>query len=280
MSHDYTKLIKEVDHIYSGSEGAFWELLAGRFLHIGGWNSSVDLASKACIKPHMIGVDLCSNSGESSRFLVRNHGVRKMHAVDMCRPAVERGRKMNEEEGFHPDQIINVQADVTKGLPMFANETFDFVWSEDAWCYVPDKGALIKSAERILKPGGLIAFTDWILGPTPMSEHEYVNFLKFMTFPNQETVESYVQKMSDVGITILHAHDTERFTPWAKLCIDMMEKQLQGDVLRIFGNNYNEYDQTIKSFYTMLKLSDLETSTRNNNCYISWLVRKGAEPHE
>eukprot|EP01084_Bolivina_argentea_P274764 468414_1 len=204
----------------------------------------------------MIGVDLCSNSGEASRFLVRNRGVRKMHAVDMCRPAVERGRKRNEEEGFHPDQILNVQADVTKGLPMFANETFDFAWGEDAWCYVPDKGALIKSAERILKPGGLIAFTDWILGPTPMSEQEYADWLKFMTFPNCETVGSYAQKMSDAGFTILHAHCTERFTPCTKLYIDMMEKQMQGDALRIFGNNYNEYERTVKDFYTMLKLSE------------------------
>eukprot|EP01083_Nonionella_stella_P202448 739600_1 len=95
MSEDYTKLIQKVDRIYGSSEGALWELIMGRFIHIGGWYSSVDLASKAGIKPNMIGVDLCSNSGEASRFLVRNRGVRKMHAVDMCRPAVERGRKMN-----------------------------------------------------------------------------------------------------------------------------------------------------------------------------------------
>eukprot|EP01083_Nonionella_stella_P317157 1153383_1 len=255
MSKDYTKLIQEVDHIYNSCEGDFWELIMGRFIHTGGWYSSVDLASKAGIKPNMTGVDLCSNSGEAARFLVRNRGVRKMYAVDLSKTAVERGQKRSREDGFGDDQIICVQADVTKGLPMFQNETFDFVWGEDAWCYVPDKGALIQSAMRILKPGGLIAFTDWILGPTPMTEEELADWLKFMTFPNCETVESYAQKMANAGFSVLHAYDTGRFTPYTKLYIDMIEQQMQGDALRIFGNDYNEYERTMKMFYMMLKLS-------------------------
>ena len=40
----------------------------------------------------------------------------------------------------------------------------DFVWGEDAWCYVVDKDRLIGEAARLVKAGGTIAFTDWIEG--------------------------------------------------------------------------------------------------------------------
>ena len=56
-----------------------------------------------------------------------------------------------------------VLADVcASGLPA---ATADFVWGEDAWCYVVDKPRLVAEAARLVKPGGTIAFTDWVEGP-------------------------------------------------------------------------------------------------------------------
>jgi len=40
---------------------------------------------------------------------------------------------------------------VKGGLP---SDSADFVWSEDAWCYVPDKPKLIAEAARIVRRGG------------------------------------------------------------------------------------------------------------------------------
>eukprot|EP01083_Nonionella_stella_P011170 31764_1 len=251
----YEDHFKKVAHMYDTTEGELWELIMGRFIHTGGWYSSVDLAGKAGIKPNMNGVDLCSNSGESARFLVRNCGVRKMHCVDISSVAVERGRKRSKEEGFGSDQIVFTEANVCEGLPMFADATFDFVWSDDAWAHVPDKGALIKTAERILKPGGIIAFTDWILGSTPMTKKELDEWSESIQVLNQETVEGYAQKMADAGFTVMHAHDTNRFVPYTKLYIDMLEKQLRGDAMRLLENDYNAYDETIQFFYMMLGLA-------------------------
>ena len=65
------------------------------------------------------------------------------------------------------DRITFVEANVcATGLP---DGSFDFVWGEDAWCYVEDKTKLIAEAARLLKPGGTIAFTDWMEGPVTMS---------------------------------------------------------------------------------------------------------------
>ena len=48
----------------------------------------------------------------------------------------------------------------------------DFVWGEDAWCYVVDKAKLVAEAARLVKPSGTIAFTDWMEGPAAMSDEE------------------------------------------------------------------------------------------------------------
>ena len=40
----------------------------------------------------------------------------------------------------------------------------DFVYSKDAWCYMPDKQQIIDQAARIVKPGGKVMFTDWNRG--------------------------------------------------------------------------------------------------------------------
>jgi SAM-dependent methyltransferase len=53
----------------------------------------------------------------------------------------------------------------------------DFIWGEDAWCYVTDKPKLIAEAERLVRGGGVIAFADWVEGPTGLSMGEAQRFL-------------------------------------------------------------------------------------------------------
>ena len=45
--------------VYSGPEGDLWELIMGQQIHIGGFQSSMDLAGKAGINEDMEGLDLC-----------------------------------------------------------------------------------------------------------------------------------------------------------------------------------------------------------------------------
>ena len=37
---------------------------------------------------------------------------------------------------------------------------FDVVIGQEAWCHVPEKPQLISECARVVKPGGVIAFTD------------------------------------------------------------------------------------------------------------------------
>ena len=43
--------------------------------------------------------------------------------------------------------------------------SFDVVIGQEAWCHVPDKPRLIAECARVVKPGGVIAFTDILRTP-------------------------------------------------------------------------------------------------------------------
>ena len=160
----------DVQAVYGGPEGDLWELVMGQQIHIGGFRSSMDLAEKAGIG--------------------RRHGGRRPLLLQRGRDAVpgplpQRGADARRR--CHRPRSSSADADAAgpKGLPTGSAFTLadacqtglpgasaDFVWGEDAWCYVVDKQRLVAEAARLLKPGGTIAFTDWVEGPTGFADGE------------------------------------------------------------------------------------------------------------
>ena len=118
-----------------------------------------------------------------------------------------------------------------------ADSSADFVWGEDAWCYVVDKGRLIGEAARIVKPDGIIAFTDWIEGETGLTDAEAERFQTFMKFPNVQSLEGYSDLLTANGCEIITAEDTGRFGPYVDLYLNMLNMQLTYDALKIIGFN-------------------------------------------
>jgi ubiquinone/menaquinone biosynthesis C-methylase UbiE len=224
--------LKDVQAVYGGPEGDLWELVMGEQIHIGGFQSSMDLAKRAGIAAGMQGIDLCCCNGAGMRFLVKFCNVAAMRGVDATAKVVERGRQRCQAAGL--DQKINFTlANVcASGLP---SASADFVWGEDAWCYVVDKTKLVAEAARLVKPGGLIAFTDWVEGPTGLSAQEAERLLAFMKFPNIQDLKGYQDLLAANGCQVQVAEDTGRFAPYMDLYLDMLNKQLTYDALRIIG---------------------------------------------
>jgi len=163
------------------------------------------------------------------RFLVRFRNVASMVGVDATESIVERGQALTHEEGLD-DRIRFVLADACQsGLP---TASADFIWGEDAWCYVTDKPKLIAEACRLVRPGGAIAFTDWVEGPAGLSEAEAQRFLGMMNFANVQDINGYALLLSESGCEVRVAEDTGRFPAYADLYLNMIEMQLTYDVLR------------------------------------------------
>lgn len=221
--------LTEVKSLYSGAQGDFMQLLFEQQIHIGGMNASNDLAERAGIGAGLKGIDLCCCNGAGMRFLVRFRKVASMVGVDATESVVERGRGLCREEGLD-DRIRFVLADACQsGLPA---ASADFIWGEDAWCYVTDKPKLIAEAARLVRPGGVVAFTDWVEGRSGLTEAEAQRFLSMMSFANVEDIDGYIRLLAGSGCEVRVAEDTGRFPSYVDLYLKMIKMQLTYDVLR------------------------------------------------
>ena len=226
----------DVRDAYDGVEGRLYELMMGELLHVGGLTSSLELAERAGITKGSHGVDLCCGNGASMRMLVQLAGVASMIGVELSEKQVERATSRLQPA----DRIRVVHADACEtGLP---DGEADFAWSEDAWCYVPDKEKLVAEAIRITRPGGTIAFTDWTLGDTPLAEAERESFFAILRFPGLWDADDYRNALIDGGCEIVEISDTGRFARCFELYADMFDLQLGWDVLQIAGANRSLLD--------------------------------------
>ena len=232
----------DVRDAYNGVEGRLYELMMGELLHIGGLTSSLELAERAGIAKGSKGVDLCCGNGASMRMLVQLVDVGSMIGVELSPVQVERTTSRIQQAGL-ADRIRVVHADACEtGLP---DGEVDFVWSEDAWCYVPDKAKLVAEAVRITRPGGTIAFTDWTLGDTRFADSERESFFAILKFPGLWDADAYKNALVEGGCEGVEISDTGRFARYFELYGDMFNLQLGWDVLQIIGANRSLLDALV-----------------------------------
>jgi len=222
----------DIVSLYGGPQGDLFSLLFGQQLHIGGMKATIDLAARANIDLGANGIDLCCGAGAGMCVLVRFRRVGAMVGVDFTPRNVEFGRQAVRAQGLE-QQVRFVLADATaSGLP---DAGADFIWGEDAWCYVADKARLVAEAARLVRPGGTIALTDWVEGEAPLSDPETERFLRLMSFANIEDRGGYARLLSQNGCQVQVAEDTGRLAPYFDLFVNMIEMQLTYDALATVG---------------------------------------------
>lgn len=249
--------LEQVKEVYSGPEADLWELIMGEQIHAGGMSSSLQLAHSAGIRQGMHGVDLCCCLGAGMRLLVETFDVR-MCGVDATPRMLEKARTRAQEKGL-ADRLEFREGDVTR-IPARDGE-FDFVWGEDAWCYVTDKDQLIAQAARVLKPGGLVAFTDWIEGPAGLTEQEALRINTFMKFPYMESLEGYRGLLEKHGFSVRECREIE-FASFVDLYLDMLTRQLTYDALAILGGDQAMFEAMGAQMEYMRKAAHAGKMTR------------------
>ncbi len=244
------KTLTDVKEVYSGFEGALWELIMGEQIHVGGFASSKELGDIAEWKDGDEVLDLCSAVGAGLRFLKRSYGV-KGYGVDATPFMVETAKKRIAADGFQ-DSIEVKLGDVTS-IP-YPDGRFDGVWGEDAWCYVEDKAKLIEEAARVLRPGGTIAFTDWMIGPSGMSAEDAARVCETMKFPDMLTMDEYRALLEKNGFEIRDATDlTHTMAEHIENYLGQLAGQRHFDAMQILGWNYDVFNFLGVEFGFMLE---------------------------
>jgi len=140
----------------------------GRFLDSGyrRWVQPPDkVIERSGIKPGMTVLDLGCGSGAFTPFVARAIGEQgKVYAVDI-QPAMlqQLERKLAKAENQDIKNIELKQASAYS-LP-FGDESVDLVYMVTVLPEIPDRGRALREINRVLKPGGILAVTEFLPDP-------------------------------------------------------------------------------------------------------------------
>jgi len=240
---DYT--IKDVQDVYDGPGGLLWEAVMSEQIHSGGPETTDFLAQKLGLKKGQMVLDICSALGAPARHLAGKYGV-MIKGVDATKTMLQKA--IERTKAAKLDNMIEYFEANAMDLP-FKKDTFDVVWGQEAWCYVSDKNRLLQEAHRVLKPGGLIGFTDWII-TGKITNEELDPLYDSMAFPYMETFEGYQELLKKNGFKVVEALDqTDEFAKCFDQYFDMVHVQLKPNIMQNFGKDLFDFASNLVTIW-------------------------------
>ena len=212
--------------------------------HFGGLQATDVLAVKAGIRDEHHVLDVCSGMGGPARYIAHTVGCR-VTGIDFTESRYLSAIKLTEMVGL--DALVDFVHGNALEMP-FDNNRFDVVIGQEAWCHVPDKPRLIAECARVLKPGGVIAFTD-IVRTDKLSNADMRRLRSEMTFPDLETISGYGQLLQANGCTLVEHDDLSHV--WTRVLEERlaMYRSLGSETERIFGaERAREWDDAYAFF--------------------------------
>jgi SAM-dependent methyltransferase len=127
--------------------------------HYGGLAANDALANCARIGLGSEVVDLCAGLGGPARYFAHRYGA-DVTGIELTPARVAGAAELSRRVGL--DQLVRVLEGNVMDLPL-PDAGYDAVVSQEALLHVPDIARAFTEAYRVLRPGGRIAFTNWVV---------------------------------------------------------------------------------------------------------------------
>lgn len=177
-------------------------MYANDYLSIGGVASTEHLAAEAGVDAESRILDVGSGLGGPALHLAQTFGAR-VTGIDLVDHNVQESTARAKARGL--DRLVDFHAGDATRLP-FEDACFDIVWGQDAWCHITDKDTLIHQCARVLEPGGIIAFTDWLVAGE-MSGAQRLEILAAAASTAMATSREYRRLLTNHGF--VHLAETD-----------------------------------------------------------------------
>jgi ubiquinone/menaquinone biosynthesis C-methylase UbiE len=221
--------------------------------HYGGLAAVEALARRAGIAPGSRVLDVCAGLGGPARFLARRFGCR-VTCVDLHQGRSAAGHRLTVLVGLH--RLVSTVTADAQALPVKTGR-FTAAVSQEGLLHVSDKAAALRECARALRPGGRIAFTDWI-ATSRLEERERRRLAEWMAATGVQTVSGYRALLARAGFGAIEAEDLS-----AEWIVILRERRRvyralrQDTVARLGQRRYDEYDQLHAFFVGLVESGKL-----------------------
>lgn len=178
------------------------ELFAHDQDHYGGLAANDALAERAGIGQGSRVVDFCAGLGGPARYFADRYGA-DVTGVELTPARVRGAEELTRRVGLQ-DRVRVIGGNVMR-VPL-PDASFDAVISQEALLHVPDKAKALAEAFRILKPGGRLAFTDWV-AHRALSAGDRELMWQGMAVTDLYSFATYVDLIRNAGFVVESAED-------------------------------------------------------------------------
>ena len=165
---DKTTAVAEDYYDSADADEFYFNVWGGEDIHVGIYDNSPDIreASRITvetmaetvgeIRPETRIIDLGAGYGGAARYLARTFDC-SVTCVNISRVQNIRNERLTAAQDL--DDRVSVVHGTFEKAPE-PDESFDIVWSQDAFLHSGEREMVLREAFRLLKPGGSLVFTD------------------------------------------------------------------------------------------------------------------------
>jgi ubiquinone/menaquinone biosynthesis C-methylase UbiE len=169
--------------------------------HYGGISANDALAECAQIGRGSRVVDFCAGLGGPARYLAHRYGA-DVTGIELTPARVNGAGELTRLVGLQSSVRV-IEGNVMQ-VPL--RGSVDVVVSQEALLHVPDTERALAEAYRILRPGGRIAFTDWV-AHRPLSSADEELMWQGMAVANLYSLQAYADIIRRVGFAVNSVED-------------------------------------------------------------------------
>ena len=221
--------------------------------HFGGIAANDELARLTGITAADHLLDVCCGMGGPSRYFAHNHGSR-VTGIDLTESRVASARRLTQMTGLQ-DRVTLLGGNALD-MP-FADDVFDVVVSQEAFCHVPRKARLIAECVRVMRPGGRIAFTD-ILTTDTTTDTSLARLADGMAFRELASAAGYRAALERNGCVVVEVQDLG--SEWRDILTDRlaMYRSLKDQTVARFGaEHFRAWDEAYSFFVGLYVTGEL-----------------------
>lgn len=203
------RFVAETKRYYDGAADQIYRDIWGENIHLGLFKDPEEPLPRAMARSNRrmsegVGLDADQvvletgcGYGAMARYLAKNFGCRVL-ASNISERELKWARELTKKAELE-DKVTFEYGDFHE-LP-YADDRFDFYWSQEAFLHAVDKAQVLSEAYRVLKPGGKLVFTDILVrGDTPEEIRERI--YERVNAPEMWDAPDYRRGLTNLGFRI------------------------------------------------------------------------------